>query len=157
MIDIDKFEKLAEIAKSGLPGDRMMFAVHAIDPEGMLELIAEVRSLRAEVELCEKLLADCREAAFSEADNPYLGAAVGCPQDVPVFVSWEIERLRAALSTPLLTHIELPYGLDDLKYGADPARVEVAFAGCAKSVTIYYGEKRTYTSMAAFCAAHPKA
>lgn len=94
MIDLDKLERLAKTATSGLAGDRVMFAVHVMDPEGILALTTEVRRLRAEVELCEKLLADCREAAFSEVDNPYLGAAVGCPQDVPAFVSWEIQRLR---------------------------------------------------------------
>lgn len=46
MIDIDKLEALAKAATSGLPGDRITFALHAIDPEGMLALIAELRALR---------------------------------------------------------------------------------------------------------------
>jgi hypothetical protein len=48
MIDIDALEALAKAATSGLPGDRITFALHAMDPEGMLALIAEVRALREE-------------------------------------------------------------------------------------------------------------
>jgi hypothetical protein len=47
MINLDELEQLAKAAiTSGLPGDRMMFALKAMDPEGMLTLIAEVRALR---------------------------------------------------------------------------------------------------------------
>jgi hypothetical protein len=70
MIDLEKFEKLAEIAKSGLPGDRMMFAVHAIDPEGMLDLITEVRRLR-DVELMVLDFA----AALISSDRTRMGTA----------------------------------------------------------------------------------
>jgi hypothetical protein len=48
MTNLDELEQLAKAAiTSGLPGDRMMFALKAMDPEGMLALIAEVRALRA--------------------------------------------------------------------------------------------------------------
>jgi hypothetical protein len=47
MKNLDELEQLAKAAvTSGLPGDRMMFALKAMDPEGMLALIAEVRELR---------------------------------------------------------------------------------------------------------------
>jgi hypothetical protein len=47
MTNLDELEQLAKAAiTSGLPGDRMMFALKAMDPEGMLTLIAEVRALR---------------------------------------------------------------------------------------------------------------
>jgi hypothetical protein len=46
MIDIEELERLAKAATSGLPGDRIPFALHAMDPEGILALIAEVRALR---------------------------------------------------------------------------------------------------------------
>lgn len=47
MTDIDKLEALAKAAiTSGLPGDRMMFDLHAMDPEGMIEIITEIRDLR---------------------------------------------------------------------------------------------------------------
>lgn len=48
MIDLEKLEQLAKTATSGLAGDRVMFAVHVMDPEGILALTAEVRRLRAE-------------------------------------------------------------------------------------------------------------
>jgi len=50
MIDLDRFEEVASAAKSGTPGDRVLFAIHAMDPDGMVELIAELRRLRAENE-----------------------------------------------------------------------------------------------------------
>jgi hypothetical protein len=47
MTNLDEMEQLAKAAvSSGLPGDRMMFALKAMDPEGILALIAEVRALR---------------------------------------------------------------------------------------------------------------
>lgn len=46
MIDLEKLERLAKTATSGLAGDRVMFAVHVMDPEGILALTAEVRRLR---------------------------------------------------------------------------------------------------------------
>jgi hypothetical protein len=48
MIDIEELETLAKAASSGMPGDRIPFALHAMDPEGMLALIAELRALREE-------------------------------------------------------------------------------------------------------------
>jgi hypothetical protein len=50
MIDIDTLEALAKAATSGLPGDRIPFALHAMDPAAILALIAEVRELRADAE-----------------------------------------------------------------------------------------------------------
>lgn len=64
----------------------------------------------------------------------------------------EVRRLRAALSTPVLTGCEW-FSADGAHHGAALS----AFAHGSKSVTVYYGEKRAYTSMAAFCAAHPRA
>jgi hypothetical protein len=110
MIDLDTLEQLARSAASGDVGDRVKFALHVMDPEGMVALIDEVR------------------------------------------------RLRAALSTPLLTAAFAPYyngiaGAD----GVNRDLAACAFDGSAKEVYVYYGEKRTYRSMAEFCSAHPRA
>jgi hypothetical protein len=51
MINLDELERLAKAATSGLPGDRIPFAIHALDPEGILELVAEVRRLRDAIRL----------------------------------------------------------------------------------------------------------
>jgi hypothetical protein len=66
-VDLDELERLAKAAITrGLPGDRMMFALKAMDPEGMLALIAEVRALREDAERYRYL----RERRFYYADNP---------------------------------------------------------------------------------------
>lgn len=86
------------------------------NPAQILALIAEVRALREDLQATKllahanaemfkaeraqnepllKALADCREAAFYAAvDNPHLGGAVGDPEEVPMYVEWEIKRLR---------------------------------------------------------------
>jgi hypothetical protein len=109
-LNLEKLEQLAKAATdTGLPGDRMMFAIHAMDPDDILELTAEVR------------------------------------------------RLREALNTPVFTcgysqHVNALVGLEGVHW-------DVAYDVFANSnglVTVFYGEKRVYTSMAEFCAAHPR-
>lgn len=69
----------------------------------------------------------------------------------------ECERLRAALRTPLLTGADAPmYGGIFAVEGINREVVETAFYAGAHTVTIYYGERRVFTSMAEFYAAHPK-
>lgn len=58
-------------------------------------VVAERDALRAENDSLMSALADCREAAFSGADNPYLSGAVGDPLEVPGYCKWELDRLRA--------------------------------------------------------------
>jgi hypothetical protein len=61
------------------------------------KVVAECGELRAETDSLIEALANCREAAFDEqVDNPYLDGAVGDPAEVPGFVKWELDRLRAA-------------------------------------------------------------
>lgn len=55
MIDIDALEALAKAATSGLPSDRIPFALHAMDPAAILALIAEVRALREDAERWRQL------------------------------------------------------------------------------------------------------
>lgn len=68
----------------------------------------------------------------------------------------EVRALRKTLSMPLMTRIQRSAWIGDGMDGMDPRIVEEAFIHGSPSVTVYYGEKRVYTSMAAFCAAHPK-
>lgn len=87
------------------------------------------------------------------------------PREDGVFCLWseyekvvtERDALRAALATPVFTAGYSPY-LNAL-VGLEGAHWDVAydvFANSAQLVTVYYGEKRVYPSMAEFCAAHPK-
>lgn len=72
-------------------------------------------------------------------------------------VAAECERLRAALNTPQLTATYAPYITGIV--GAEGASHEVAadvFMNSMQPLTVYYGEKRIYTCMAEFCAAHPR-
>jgi hypothetical protein len=69
----------------------------------------------------------------------------------------EVRRLREALNTPLLTAQDAPiYGGVLCTEGASRDAAMSAFYAGALTVTVYYGEKRIYKSMAEFCAAHPK-
>jgi hypothetical protein len=78
------------------------------------------------------------------------------PEGVVAIID-EVRRLRAALSTPQSTRCELGSGGWSAD-GAHHAAAETAFMSNPRAiVTVYYGEKRTYETMAAFCAAHPRA
>lgn len=108
-IKLDELERLAKAATSGLPGDRIPFALRVMDPEGILALIAEVRAL------------------------------------------------REALNTPQYTHIQHTEWSGSSVLGAiEPKVAEESFMYGALHITVCYGEKRVYTNMAAFCAAHPR-
>lgn len=78
---------------SSMPCDQGLYVLH----KDYLALEAECEGLPAETDSLMKALADCREGAFDERfENPYLGGAVGDPLEVPDFVKWELDRLRAA-------------------------------------------------------------
>lgn len=76
---------------SAAPRDDGIFCLYA----EYEKVVAERDALRAENDSLMSALADCREAAFSKADNPWLVGAVGDPLDVPGYVKWELDRLRA--------------------------------------------------------------
>lgn len=93
----------------------------------------------------------------------YGTSSMECPNGIYVLhaeyekVVAELERLRAALATPVFTAGYSPY-LNALA-GLEGAHWDVAhdvFYNSNRPLTVYYGEKRIYTSLAEFCAAHPK-
>lgn len=68
----------------------------------------------------------------------------------------EVERLREALDTPMFTGADAPmYGGIFGAEGANRGVAETAFYTGAPIVSVYYGEKRVFTSLAEFCVAHP--
>lgn len=69
----------------------------------------------------------------------------------------EVRRLTEALSTPVFTGAAAPmYGGIFGAEGVNRDVAEAAFYTGAPTVTVYYGEKHVYTSLAEFCAAHPR-
>lgn len=92
MINLDKLEQLAKTATSGLAGDRVMFAVHVMDPEGILALTAEVRRLRADAERYQWAIS--RE---DRAEELY-GAVMSNSPDFAA-INAEIDAVRAEEST----------------------------------------------------------
>jgi len=69
----------------------------------------------------------------------------------------EVRRLREVLSTPAFTGADAPmYGGIFGAEGASRDVAETAFYTGAPTVTVYYGEKRVFTNLAEFCAAHPR-
>lgn len=83
-------------------------------------------------------------------------AASVCPSAILELIA-EVRSLREALSTPLLTGADAPmYGGIFGAYGINRGVAETAFYAGAPCVTVYYGVTRVFTSVAEFCAAHPK-
>lgn len=75
MIDIDKLEHLARQATSEVNGARLAFKLGVIEPEHVIELVAEMRRL-------QRLLSN---PLFTGAKSPFFGGVVGEPglnQDV---------------------------------------------------------------------------
>jgi hypothetical protein len=71
----------------------------------------------------------------------------------------EVRRLREALNTPIAMKVRWSPMSENMIDGFSEALAEGSLTrnvARAKSVTVYYGEKRVYTSMAEFCAAHPE-
>lgn len=71
----------------------------------------------------------------------------------------EMRALREALSTPIAMGIKWSPISSDMLSGFSQEVGESALKrdfAKAKNVTVYYGEKRVFTSMAEFCAAHPR-
>lgn len=67
MIDLDKLEQLARTTIIGDAGARTEFAVHAMDPEGILSLVTGLRTLRSAelmvLDFIAALLTNDKEAA----------------------------------------------------------------------------------------------
>ncbi len=69
----------------------------------------------------------------------------------------EVRRMREALSTPMFTGADAPvYGGIFGVEGVSRDAAETAFYTGAPTVTVYYGERRVFTNLAEFCAAHPR-
>lgn len=145
-IDLDKIEALAKAATPGpWRGDRfdgtVKYDIVAGDyPNGQYTTVIRGDS--------EGLF-----GFFKSEDSDFVMAAN--PSTILALVA-EVRRLREALSTPLLTGADAPmYGGIFGAEGANRDVAETAFCSGAPTVTVYYGEKRVYTSMAEFCAVHP--
>jgi hypothetical protein len=69
----------------------------------------------------------------------------------------ECEALRAVLATQVFTagyspHLNALAGLEGAHWGI----AHDVFYNSDKPLTVFYGEKRIYANLAAFCEAHPK-
>ncbi|MBR8182160.1 hypothetical protein KDW54_07095 [Burkholderia ambifaria] len=99
MIDIEKMKALVVNlrywqAEPCLPGPAKDCgdAATAID-----SLLSELEATKRERDEMMKALAECRDAMPMEYDSTHLGAAVGDPLEVPLFVKDIVSRLRAEL------------------------------------------------------------
>ncbi|KVC81404.1 hypothetical protein [Burkholderia ubonensis] len=80
-----------------------------------------------------------------------------CSPDAILDLVAEVRALRARLETPLLTGAYAPmYGGVFAVEGISHEAAESALYAGATTVTIYYGERRIFTCMSDFMAAHPK-
>lgn len=120
-----------------LPADRLQVErtanadlIAACNPAAILELVAEVRSLREDLQAA-KLLAHANGEMF-RAEKA------------------EHALLREAMREPTLTVCRFPGGASWAADGVNERVAEAAFMQCADTVTIHYGERRVFTNMAAF-------
>lgn len=140
MTDLDELDRLAKAASPGPWCDR---GFGSIQPESGGSLVAVTVTKGG----C--LPGYVENSAFIAAANP---AAI-------LALTAEVRRLRAALSAPIAMGIKWSPIESSMMSGFSQIVAEDALTrkyDKAKNVTVYYGEKRTYTSMAAFRAAHPK-
>ena len=136
MTDIDELERLAEAATPGPWCDR---GFGGIQPESGGSLVAVTVTKGG-------CLPDYVE------NSAYIAAAN--PTAILELVA-EVRRLQTALNTPQLTAAYAPYLAGIV--GVEGVSQEVAadfFMNSAQLVTVYYGEKRVFTNLAEFCAAH---
>lgn len=117
--------------------------IAAAQPKVALALIAEVRALRTRLEI--------------DPRHPYDG--IYCRDETIRQLEGEVRALRAKLSTPIAmgcTYSPIESSMMS-GFSRDVAKDVLTREPIkTKSITVYYGEKRIYTCMAEFCAAHPK-
>jgi hypothetical protein len=126
MIDIDALGKLAK------------------DAVARGEEIGE-EAWYSEEEFACNMLMHPDDAAYAEAATP----------DVLLALIAEVRALRAKLETPIFTAGPYGEGLLGLE-GANPITAIQVFMHTPWPVTVFYGDKKIYTSMAAFLEAHPE-
>jgi hypothetical protein len=146
MIDLDKLEALAKAAPSGKwqvwtsNSWRRVYADQGRDKVRVIEP-ATHRDHHPD------LMFGSGVEAWLEGFTP----------DLALELIAEVRRLRETLSTPLFTGADAPmYGGIFGVEGANRTVAERAFYAGAPHVTVYYGEKRIFLSVAEFCAVHPK-
>ncbi|MDR6389204.1 hypothetical protein [Paraburkholderia phenoliruptrix] len=89
---------------------------------------------------------------IAKAGDPWGYAAT--PANVLALIA-EVRALRAKLETPVFTAGPYGEGLLGLE-GANPITATQVFMHTPWPVTVFYGDKKIYTSMAAFLEAHPE-
>jgi len=161
MIDLEELERLAKAAdplKWSVAPRESTYKVCDSDPtrQALLEAHGMDRFQAVSVGTPRGQIANIPLDESSRENAAFIAAAH--PVAVLELIA-EVRRLRAALSTPIAMEIKwspiessMMSGFSEM-VGADSLTRKY---DKAKSVTVYYGEKRVYTSMAAFCAAHPK-
>lgn len=141
-----------------LPVDRLQVErtanadlIAACNPAAILELLAEVRRLRAELETAKMQRFD-HETAIGAITADLQSAKLLAHANGEMFRAEKAEHalLREVMREPTLTVCQFPGGASWAADGVNERVAEAAFMQCADTVTIYYGERRVFTNMAAF-------